>query len=265
MVKRLFWGMEIDAPWPQVYPPGKILDVQNRHLTLAFIGMYDPKYIIPLLKSFPEPPFELGLAAKFEDCIFLPPKRANVVAWEFRLLTNEENFSFFLKDLEHWLIKNNIPCAKHKNDKFLPHITIARQPSNMKEWRKNFSPLPLILNTIHLFSSEGHSQYTSLWKKELLTPFEEIEHTADIAFKVRGENLQNLFINAQIAIAFKFPVFVQYLSTIVINSIDDIIFNLNKIVAKIDADIGSPLKAISYHGSAKNINNILEWEMIIDV
>ncbi len=76
---------------------------------------------------------------------------------------------------------------------FNPHITIARAPFEKEAWKKEFSPLPLILTDLHLYESKGNLEYVSLWKHSLQTPFEEIEHTADIAYHVYGESFAQLF------------------------------------------------------------------------
>ena len=55
-----------------------------------------------------------------------------------------------------------------------------------QEWLDHFTPLPFFVKAIHLYQSLGNLQYQSLWESPLLSPFEELEHTADIAFLIRG-------------------------------------------------------------------------------
>ena len=40
---------------------------------------------------------------------------------------------------------------------------------------------------------------------------------------------------------------------------------LNNLVMAVDQDIGSPIKAVSFHGEIEKKENYLQWEMIIDV
>lgn len=265
-LKRLFFAIEINTPWPEDYPPGRILDVENRHLTLAFLGCTDPEMVFPLLSHFPQPNFKLGLVGEFIDCIFLPPKRPHVAAWEIKWLKNSEQFFIYQKSIEEWLEAHKVPFAKYKKEqKFLPHVTIARDPKNFKKWTESFSLLPVIAKGVHLFESKGHSQYKSLWKRDFILPFEEIEHTADIGFKIHGESFNDLFLNASIALAFKFPIFLKYLQETSLNNLDEVVRELNRVVAQIDSNEGSPIKAVSYHGKAAIVNNVLQWEMIVDV
>jgi RNA 2',3'-cyclic 3'-phosphodiesterase len=37
-IKRLFFAFEVDAPWPEALPSGRILEPSCRHMTLAFLG-----------------------------------------------------------------------------------------------------------------------------------------------------------------------------------------------------------------------------------
>ena len=70
--KHLFWGMEVHAPWPEKLPQGRLLDTEHRHLTLAFLGNVNPFQMQEALRTFPPPPFTLGFAATFDQCLFLP-------------------------------------------------------------------------------------------------------------------------------------------------------------------------------------------------
>jgi hypothetical protein len=99
-----------------------------------------------------------------------------------------------------------------------------------------------------------------------LPPFEEKEHTADLAFIVRGQTPQELHRNAQLALSFKFPMLLPFFSKNLQTTLDGIIIALNEMVGSADAACGSPLKAISFHGQIKeDAYQILHWEMIVDV
>jgi RNA 2',3'-cyclic 3'-phosphodiesterase len=109
-------------------------------------------------------------------------------------------------------------------------------------------------------------EYQSLWEIPLLSPFEEFEHTADIAFLVRGTTPQELHRNAQLALAFKFPKILPFFSKRLQDTLDEIIIALNEMVGKADAECGCPFKAVSFHGQIKaEEENLLHWEMIVDV
>ena len=165
--------------------------------------------------------------------------------------------------LSDWLKAMGYPIDERP---FFPHITIARAPFDIKDWLAHFDPLPFFVKAIHLYQSLGNLHYQSIWESPLIPPFEEFEHTADIAFLVRGNTPQELHLNAQIALAFKFPPLVNFLSTILQDSLDEIIISLNEIVAKADMELGCPFKAISFHGKIiKDPYQILHWEMIVDV
>lgn len=100
----------------------------------------------------------------------------------------------------------------------------------------------------------------------MLAPFEEIEHTADIAFNVRGRDFTELYFNAVGALGFIFPPIIQFKnSSLSVMSIEDVIINLNVCVTLADSAIGAPFKAVSFHHLLTEKNGIYFWEMIIDV
>jgi len=263
--KRLFFGMEVTAPWPAKLPHGRLLDEAHRHMTLAFLGDIDFSKLSPLLNDFPLPPFQIGLVGLFDQCLFLPKRHPHVVAWHIHWLDDASPMSAYQKTCAEWLQERSFD--PHVRGEFLPHVTICRAPFDEKKWRKAFTPLPVIIQSIHLYESIGKLQYVPIWSHDLRSPFEEIEHTADVAFKILGENFQQLHHHAEIALAFKFPELLPYLSEAKKEEdIDDIIIALNRIVTQADSEIGCPFKAVSFHGGVtQKPDNTLEWEMIIDV
>lgn len=238
---RLFFGMEVISPWPEENPSGRILLESDRHLTLAFLG----ESTMPDLPSFPKPPFQIGLAGIFDKPLFL----SHVAAWHIHWLEGEKLLLLFQKNLSNWL---------HLKGEFLSHVTMARKPYDAKKWEESFRKLPLFVQNIHLYESLGYSKYKSLWSYPLLAPFEEIEHTADIAFRIRG----NLFLHAQLALSFHFPSMIDYFDYGEVNDLGDIVTALNAMIARADSEIGCPFKAVSFHDIQ---NKTGEWEMIVDV
>lgn len=241
---RRFFGMEVAAPWPEEFPNGRLLLEADRHLTLAFLGDEEP----PDLASFPKPAFEIGPAGIFDKPLFLPHREPRVAAWHIHWL--EEGVATYQKQLAHWL--------QLKEEKFLSHVTIARKPFVIHEWKEPFQKLPMYVKDICFYESLGCSHYKALWKYPLLAPFDEIEHTADIAFRVRGD----LYLHAQLALAFKYPPLIGYFHFQEMIDLEEIVSSLNVMIARADSEIGCPFKAVSFHG-ALTANN--EWEMIVDV
>jgi 2'-5' RNA ligase len=264
-IKRLFFGLSIEAPWPSTFPPGRLLEEPFRHLTLAFLGETDLSKIQAILPSIPPFPKAIGLGGRFDKLLFLPPRHSHVVAWQIEWLREGSLLDQYHHALTEWLKKAGIAISE-KNS-FLPHVTICRSPFDIKPWKKNFSPLPLFTSALHLYESLGYSRYQSLWSQALIPPFEEIEHAADIAFRVAGENFQHLYLNASLAIAFNFPPFLDYIDpSQVISNLDICIMALNDALSRLDVEIGSPFKAISFHGDAEmSENGLMLWEMIVDV
>lgn len=262
--KRVFFGFEVQAPWPMEYPKGRIIGENSRHLTAAFLGNVDYNLVLKTLKSIPLPTFTTGIVGFFDQCLFLPPRDPHVVAWRMDLMDETETFHKFCRSFQEHLNQHGFDLKRHAE--FLPHVTVSRSPFEQKEWKKEFSFLPCFVKDFHLYESLGNLQYQALWTHPIHVPFEEIEHTADIAYRIYGNSLTQLYKHALTALSFRFPPFLNYSDyNLSCETLEIIIQHLNDAVTRADSDIGCPFKAISYHGVAAAENNLLVWEMIIDV
>lgn len=265
--KRVFFAFEAMAPWPEALPQGRLLEAPNRHLTFAFLGQTDYPSLEEILPSFPKPPFKVGMVGKFNECVFLPPKRPNVVAWQIEWLDqNYYDLDVYQKEVANWLQCHNFSVRIHKN-RFLPHITITRRPFEIKEWKKAFRPLPVMIQNIHLYESLEALTYRPCWTYPVRAPFEEIEHAADVAFLIRGETLSQLHYHAIAALSFLSPSLLSYISQAKqVENLDDIIIDLNDLITQADQEEGIPFKAVSFHGEIiEEKDQTLMWEMIVDV
>jgi 2'-5' RNA ligase len=262
-VHRLFFGAKVVAPWPHDYPGGRMIAEELRHVTIAFLGTVPLPRLLDLLPSAPLPPFQIGPAGIGDRLLFLPPEKERVAALCIRWLESPPPFDAYQKIFSNWLQEKGYPPDERP---WLPHITVARAPLDREEWQRHFTSLPFFIQGIHLYRSVGNLEYNSLWEIPLLAPFEEKEHTADIAFVVRGKTPQELHQHAQLALSFKFPMLFPFFSKNLQNSLDAIIIALNEMVGIADAACGCPLKAISFHGQIKeDADHLLHWEMIVDV
>lgn len=265
-IKRLFFGLELVAPWPEKFPSGNLLKPENRHLTLAFLGNINSTTLLDKLQQHAlHVPLKVGTSGYFERCLFLPPKNPNVASWGVHWLSNAEPLLTFQKVLVKWLESIELK-VDHPNREWLPHATVSRRPFDQKEWEQSFKPIPFITKNIHLYESLGQLQYMPIWSFSIQPPFDEFEHTADIAFRVHGTNLQDIFMNAQTALCFKHPLLLNYISNAPVTDLDEVVIQLNKMIGKADKEIGSPYKAVSFHGDLQqNTDQTFTWEMIVDV
>jgi 2'-5' RNA ligase len=262
---RLFFALEIHAPWPQKLSSGRVLAENDRHLTLAFLGDVELLKLQNALIDFPNLKSKLGIVGQFDQCLFLPFSHPRVVAWHIKWQEPTNPLLTFQKKIVEWLEKKGFSLPK--NQDFLAHVTCARAPFDKNEWKEAFSPLPCFAGNIHLFESLGDSKYKSLWHKPLLSPFEEMDHIADIAYLIRGQNLSQLYTHAFTALCFSYPsLLTYYLEKKTFEEIEDVVIALNEIVSLADQQIGCPFKAVSFHGRVKSVEkDLLEWEMIVDV
>lgn len=263
-MKRLFFALQASAPWPSELPAGRFLEEDQRHLTLAFLGETDFDALSAVLAEFPRPAFKVGFAGQADRLLFLPERHPRCVAWHVKWLEPAEPLIQFRTRLLEWLRQHKFAFREHPE--FLPHMTLCRMPFNEEQWKKSFVKLPVMCHHIHLYESLGHSKYQPLWSYPLLPPFQEIEHTADLAFKVYGENLNQLQVHALTALAFKCPDLLNHTHTLTMpQNVDEIIIVLNQIISEIDTTVGCPFKALSFSGEIKEEREILSWEMIVDV
>jgi RNA 2',3'-cyclic 3'-phosphodiesterase len=261
---RLFFGAEVMAPWPHEFPGGRTIPEDSRHITLAFLGDVSLDEFTPKLRDFPVPAFSAGPVGRIHRCLFLPPRNPRVVAYEVEWLEWGEELKNFYGELKEWLLR----CEQRVDQRdLLSHITVARKPFRQREWRHSFEPLPVMIGDLHLYQSVGKLTYRPVWSYPLIRPIEEIEHTADIAFIVRGKNLAQLLLHAEIALSFKFPPFVEaILPGADPQSLEEIVEELNRLIQLVDSEQGCPFKAVSFSGEISlQPSGMLEWEMIVDV
>ena len=263
--KPLFFGLEAISPWPAFLPHGRLIQEHERHATLAFLGETDWEMLGPKLDAIPIPPFGAGLAGVFDKSLFLPTRHPHVVSWHVDFSETLNTLEIYQKTLSNWLNTIGFPVSDHDQN-WLPHVTLARQPFEFEAWKICFTPQPVVFKAIHLYQSVGNLRYHPLWSLPLVNPWDEIEHTEDIAFLLRGESLQQIYRHAQLALAFKFPELLLHLPTnSELSSLDDVVILLNEAIALSDQEVGCPFKAVSFHGEVENINDVLHWEMIVDV
>ena len=260
--KRLFFGAQVKAAWPQELASGRLIAEDARHITLVFIGQEDFPMLERQLKHIPKPSFRIGIAGVGSEWVFLPKEDARVVALNTTWFEDPQPLFSFQMALSEWLISCGYTLKKHS---FVPHITVARSPFEKEEWKKHFEPVPFFLSTFHLYESLGHLNYRSLWNHSLIDPFIELDHTADIAFEIRAQSIKQLFVHAQLALFFKFPPLSQFYTPSSTEALDAIIMELNRMIALADAEGGCPFKAVSFHGTIVKRDGLFTWEMIVDV
>jgi RNA 2',3'-cyclic 3'-phosphodiesterase len=260
--KKVFLGFSLNAPWPHSFPKAKLITEQQRHITLVFLGNYPVELLQKQFSLLFDASISLAPVGILDRILFLPQKhKPRVVAYHACFW--EKKVEIFQKSLFIWS-KEHVDAREIEN-RFLPHVSVGRNPENLAEWEQSFIPLPFQVCDFCLFESLGNSSYNVLEKKSLLPAFEELSHTADIAFLIRGEDIQSLFMHAQVALFFCDPSMIPYKDEEKAQSLDDIIRRLNAMIAKADMEVGSSFKAVSYHGVLKEEEGKMLWEMIIDV
>jgi RNA 2',3'-cyclic 3'-phosphodiesterase len=261
--KRLFFAAEMTAAWPATLPKGRLLAEEFRHMTLAFLGSVNQELMMSKMNDLPLPAWNVGPCGLLDRWMFLPEKTARVVAAHPLFLSGEELFLSYQKELSHYLFDQKL--LKSSDPSFLPHASVSRDPFDRAKWMQLPCLIPFFIRGVALFKSLGHSSYELLWHKESLPPFQEIEHTADLAYIIYGKEFSDLALHAVLALAFSFPAFSKYIGSIPpCSSIQEIVTLLNKWTSEIDMQEGIGLKGISYHAAVEK-KDLLQWTMIVDV
>jgi 2'-5' RNA ligase len=267
MENDLFFAFSIEAPWIHQFPKGKIIEKSLRHMTLAYLGDLDFFSHKTVLENIPKPAFSVGKTGIFTRCLFLPEREPRAIAWLVDFLENQSVVTAYHKKLFGYLIDQNLLSKNGERNSDLPHVTIARNPKSLEDWKNCFSELPFYIKSLVLYESLGNSLYKELWSYPFLCPFEELKQSADLAFIIRGETLQEIFFNAKIALAFHLPglvCFFPILGEVVVKSLEEIIFLLNRLIAKADQKLGSPFKSVSCHGKLEKTKTGYTWALIVD-
>lgn len=260
-MKRLFFAFEALSNGPSPLPGGRLLKEEERHMTAAFIGRADWEKLESELPQLPPFPFTLGFCGLCQEILFL----SHVVAYrvDFSPAT-DQNLANYATSLNQWLYEHAY-LKKPETRPFLPHITLARRPFDYKKWKKIPTHWPVTFQRLNLYESLGGLHYQPIWHTNLIPPFEEREHTADIEFLVRGRDLTELFRHSAFALLTRFPEGGAFYRDQAPQSIDEIIFLLNDWIRQMDGEIGCPFKAVSWHGKIEEEGEHMKWEMIVDV
>jgi RNA 2',3'-cyclic 3'-phosphodiesterase len=266
--KRLFFGWEAISPWQEDMPEGRY--VTEKHMTIAFIGNTNRHVDLEgILQAMPHPYFKIAPGGFFDKTIFLPLNFARAVAYHVSLFGKNKMEEFY-SSINAFLIEKKFILKKpHVKHKLLPHVTVARKPFDISKWKKAFIPMPVYFKNFYLYESIGNLQYNkSTWRYSLPAPFEEIEHTADLSFKIIGTNFYEIYCNSLLALFFNDIRLIPYADiNAKTSSLEDIVQSLNAMIRKMDTDIGSQYKGVCYSGHMlfNEDTKLYNWEMIVDV
>lgn len=246
--KNVFFGLQALLPaWVKGLPKGRIVPANSRHMLLAFLGKVSEELFASLAIKL-EDTQQIAATGIASRVIFTP----DTVALDIELITGAK-MVYTLADK----LKTGEP--------FYPHVTLARTPVAIHAWKQWFFPLPLIFPKLCLYSSEGELAHRSLAEKPFWLPFEQKEHTADLAVLVRGRNFSELAFHALLSLAFQAPEMLEGAFIPQVDSLVDVIAFLNQRIFSLDRKFGLPFKAVTHSGHAEELNGYLTWEMIVDV
>jgi 2'-5' RNA ligase len=191
-MKNLFLAFEIKGQWPASFPKARLIPDAYRHLTLAFIGPYDNSSVMNVVPTIPRFKDTISPSGRLDNLIFLPPgiERIAVLIPQFFDMPAVMNYQ---KEVSGDLLRK---LGLQEKRSFLPHVSIARAPFDHKEWKEISWNIPFYVSSLSLYQTVASLRYDILWKQPYTPPFDEIDHTADLAYTIRGRNLSELFSHA---------------------------------------------------------------------
>lgn len=256
--KRLLFGFETHAPWPEGLPEVKTLKAKHRHLTLLYFGDVSYKKLHDEIRYMPKPPFRVGPVAISDSCLCLPKRSPDIVTWHVDPF-GEDPINDYQQTLVEYFAEHDYDFEKKK---YIKHITIGKSVPLKKEMKKHFKPLPLYCSNLHLYESLKGDQYEPIWTYDLLPPFEEQEGGQ---FLLYGESFQQVFLNAQIALAFKFPELVPFLdASYQVRNLHDGGIRLTTLLETAYRAIKIPIEKVTFPDNGKQEKGLLSWPLHVE-
>lgn len=256
--KRLLFGFEVHAPWPEMLPDEKTLKAKKRHLTLLFFGNTSYKKIHEHIRYMPKPFFRVGPIAIADSPLRLPNRSPDILTWHVEAFG--ENFIDEYQRLIHDYFEEKGYDLEGK--KFIKHITLGKSASLIKEAKKNFQPLPLYFSTLHLYEKHQGDHYEPIWTYDLLPPFEEKKKGH---FILNGESFQQLFLNAQIALAFKYPALIPFLDqSYEVRNLHDGGIRLTTLINQAYRAIKVPITKAIFPDRGHEEKGLLSWDLFVE-
>ncbi len=253
--RRLFFGFEVHTNPPFEEPVRCALG--TRYLTLAFLGSLPLSSILKHMDSIPPFSASLGFVGICDHLLFLKEKG---VAYAWKTLDN--SISDYFHKFQSWLSQQ----LSQDFQEPLYHVTVEPAPFDKSAWQAVFQPHVGLITALHLYESLPNLTCIPQWTHLLIPPFQIIQHTADVAFRIHATTYHQLWYHAQMALCFEDPLLLKYVTNKdPPSSLDEIIIDLNRKITRADLELGIGLKAVSFHGKVKEEKGQLSWEMVIDV
>ncbi|MCB1082563.1 MAG: hypothetical protein KDK63_05405 [Chlamydiia bacterium] len=254
-IKRLLFGFEVHAPWPKTLPDDSTLKAKHRHLTLLYFGDVSYSQLHQEIRYMPKPLFRVGPVAIADSSLALPDRAKEIITWHVEPF-GDDPIDEYQQEIDTYFAEKGYTF---NNKKYVKHITLGKSAALQKEMKKNFRPTPLIFSNLHLYESLKGDRYEPIWTYDLLPPFEEKEGGQ---FVLYGESFQQVFLNAQIALAFKFPELVPFLDpTYQVRNLHDGGIRLTTLINQAYRAIKIPIEKATFPDSGKQSNGLLTWDL----
>jgi RNA 2',3'-cyclic 3'-phosphodiesterase len=167
--RRLFWGFEVLAQWPQFPQDGRIIEPASRHATMVFLGDTDHDILKPFIENY-KPGITAAPTGYFDHIMFLPNKRkARVISLGGKI--NE--MSQCVGEVQRLKRGMEALGLRTEEREWLFHVTVARAPFRPELWESMLGErsglhVPFRLVSISLYQSMPNLTYKKLHSLPLM-------------------------------------------------------------------------------------------------
>lgn len=251
-----FFGFEIHSPFIEVFSYNKIGEKGSPFLPFLSFEETIFQKVCALLDYVPHPFFQVGPVALLETCFLLRNRTLENLTLQIRRF-GVDLIQPYQKLLHTYFIQEG--CQPDRVP--LTQSIVCKPVSFLQKSRTNGEQFPLYLLKLHLYKRCEEERYISIWTRPLLPPFKEVKQGNFILY---GENFQQIFLHAQIALSFKFPAFTPFIDdTYQVRNLHDGGVRLLTLIYKACDVIKMPIKKAIFPDYGAKEQGLLKWELSV--
>ena len=251
----LFFGFEVQTPFVETLLKDQMGKMQISPLPFLFFQESVCQKVDDLVCKMPEPSFRVGPIALAEAA----PSISNHILGNVQLCMKRFGADLigpYQKLLRHYFIQEGCQMNKKNYTKQI----FWKGPSLFSQKIEDiFHPFPFYFLNFHLYKRCEKRRYVRIWTHDFLPPFKEVESGNFILY---GESFQQIFLNAQIALSFKFPAFTAFIDDKYrVRNLHDGGVRLMTLIYKVCDAIKIPIRKAIFPDHGKQEKGLLKWDL----
>lgn len=177
IIRRLFWGFDLETQWPPLLKDGRVLAPDYRHATISFLGELKLESLKDYLENF-SLKNQGALTGFIDSFIQLPESRKPRVLCLTGRLDDEDKTLALVSKIREDMIKLGLKTSDRKD--WLFHVTVARGPFKSPKpasearayWEKHGKTerIPFYFKSLCLYQSLPGLIYKKIYSYTLAKP-----------------------------------------------------------------------------------------------